>query len=137
MSHQFVHVYAFSLAHPESPTLAACQPLGINPPPILSLYISSWVFACHCTRLVASHSCNSVRQHVTLSPHHVFRFDYANKVALDLMEATWEEFIGRPCSAATEEGQASSTLHCACCVLSRGGAGKLHAFLLKLHVACG
>ena len=42
----------------------------------------------------------------------LYRYDYANKAALDLFEATWEELIGQPSSSTTEDvGQVGLSLH--------------------------
>ena len=73
------------------------------------------------------------------------RFDYANKAALDLMEASWEELVGKPSNTVPEDGQASclSTFRCLifydCTMHAPWTRGMLHAACytaLEMQVAC-
>lgn len=46
------------------------------------------------------------------------RFDYANKAALDLFEAKWEELVGQPSTVSTEDVDQASMCSAFCIFLS-------------------
>ncbi len=62
----------------------------------------------------AHHQLNSYSWYVSQAQSHRLpccnRYDYANKAALDLFQATWDELIGQPSNCTTEDvNQASES----------------------------
>ncbi|KAL3134759.1 hypothetical protein ABBQ32_007752 [Trebouxia sp. C0010 RCD-2024] len=59
------------------------------------------------------------------------KFDYANKAALDLMEASWEELVGKPSNAVTEDTQDTENLNTLLAEVGRAGTSSVHSRWLK------